>query len=378
MQPRRSIAFAALFVALLVLPISWARSQGAKKDDIPAPRQVVDPKDVEELKKSVAALKAKAEDDAKKVAALEKSAGDAKAALAESQKASAEALKKAEAAEKAIADAKAPPKKDGEEKKDPVAEKFTALEKSTGDAATAAGTALTTGKERGDTAWMLTASAFVMLMVPGLALFYGGMVRRKNVLATMMQSMAALAVVGVFWVGFGYSLAFGPSLLTIPALGEGGFVGWSWDLVFLKGIETTTKLPAYDIPVYVHVMFQGMFAIITPALISGAIAERIRFWPFCLFMILWVTFVYCPLAHMVWAFDWFDTTLPAAKQGGAAIGYLGKMGALDFAGGTVVHVNAGVAALVAAAVVGRRRDFKSVPLLPHNVPFTLLGAGLLW
>jgi hypothetical protein len=179
------------------------------------------------------------------------------------------------------------------------------------------GAGATVGKERGDTAWLLTSSAFVMFMVPGLALFYGGMVRRKNVLATMMHSMAALAVVGVFWVAFGYALAFGPSVVKISALGatDGGLFGWSWDLVFLKGIEPGQKLPGYDIPVYLHVMFQGMFAIITPALISGAIAERIRFWPFCLFTLLWVTFVYCPLAHMVWAWDWFDAALPEAKRG---------------------------------------------------------------
>jgi Amt family ammonium transporter len=390
MRPRRSIAFAALFVALLVLPISWARSQGTKKgkDDIPAPRQVVDPKDVEELKKSVAALKAKAEDDAKKVAALEKSAGDAKTALAESQKASAEALKKAEAAEKAVADAKAPPKKDGEEKKDPVGEKLAALEKSAGEIPaiksevfdSTGASKVTAARQRGDTAWMLTASAFVLLMVPGLALFYGGMVRRKNVLATMMQSMAALAVVGVYWIAFGYALAFGPSAFTISAMGveNGGLVGWSWDLVFLKGIEASTYLPAYDVPVYVHVMFQGMFAIITPALISGAIAERIRFWPFCLFMILWVTFVYCPLAHMVWAFDWFDTTVPAGKQGVAAIGFLGKMGALDFAGGTVVHIAAGMAGLACCLVLGKRAGYPKMVAHPNSMVLTLLGAGLLW
>jgi Amt family ammonium transporter len=366
MRPRRSIALAALFVTCLVLPINWARSQDTKtgKDDLPTPRQVVDPKDVDDLKKAVAALKTQNEESAKKLAAATKEAAEAKS--------------KAEAAEKAVADAKAPPKKDGEEKKDPAAEKFTALEKSAGDAASAAGTALTTGKERGDTAWLLTASALVMLMVPGLALFYGGMVRRKNVLATMMQSMAALAVVGVFWVGFGYSLAFGPSILTIPALGEGGFVGWSWDLVFLKGIEAGQKLPAYDIPVYVHVMFQGMFAIITPALISGAIAERIRFWPFCLFMILWITFVYCPLAHMVWAWDWFDTTLPAAKQGATAIGFLGKMGALDFAGGTVVHIAAGMAGLACCLVLGKRAGYPKMIAHPNSMVLTLLGAGLLW
>src|SRR5579872_2299017 len=181
-----------------------------------------------------------------------------------------------------------------------------------------------TGIDRGDTAWMMTASAFVLLMVPGLALFYGGMVRRKNVLATMMQSMAALAVIGIFWIAIGYSLAFGASLIKIDIFGvkDAGLIGWDWSLVFLKGLAFDAKLPNNNIPVYAHVLFQGMFAIITPALISGAIAERIRFWPFCIYMLLWVTFVYCPLAHMVWAYDWFDTSVLAAKRGKAAIGLL--------------------------------------------------------
>ncbi len=241
-------------------------------------------------------------------------------------------------------------------------------------------TATATGKERGDTAWMLVSSAFVFFMVPGLALFYGGMVRRKNVLATMMQSMAALAVVGVYWVVIGYALAFGPSLLTINFFGveNGGIIGWSNDLLFLKGIAFDTKLPGYDIPVYLHVMFQGMFAILTPALISGAIAERIRFLPYCLFMLLWVTFVYCPLAHMVWAFDWFDPSVLAAKRGTSAVGLLGKMGALDFAGGTVVHIAAGVAGLSACVVLGKRHGYPHQVAHPNSLVLTLLGAGLLW
>ncbi|AMV24711.1 Ammonia channel precursor [Gemmata sp. SH-PL17] len=236
-----------------------------------------------------------------------------------------------------------------------------------------------TARARGDTAWMLTSSAFVLFMVPGLALFYGGMVRRKNVLATMMHSMAALAVVGVYWVVIGYALAFGPSVIKIDVAGvtDGGLFGWSWDLVFLKGIEPGATLAGYDIPVYVHVMFQGMFAIITPALISGAIAERIRFWPFCLFMLLWVTFVYCPLAHMVWACDWFDTSIPAGKRG-VAIGLFGKMGALDFAGGTVVHIAAGMAGLACCLVIGKRAGYPKQIAHPNSMVLTLLGAGLLW
>ena len=231
--------------------------------------------------------------------------------------------------------------------------------------------------KRGDTAWMLTSSALVMLMVPGLALFYGGMVRRKNVLATMMQSMAALSIVGLYWLAVGYALAFGPSRIIIA---EGGFIGWHPDLFFLQGIEPSAYLPGTSIPIYVHVMFQGMFAIITPALISGALAERIRFWPFCLFMILWVTFVYCPLAHMVWAFDWFYIDPIDVKKGigGSAIGLLGKMGALDFAGGTVVHIAAGMAGLAAALFLRKRTGYPSHAIHPNSMVLTLLGAGLLW
>jgi ammonium transporter len=252
------------------------------------------------------------------------------------------------------------------------------------DAAKKAGTdadaKAVTAQQRGDTAWMLTASALVLFMVPGLALFYGGMVRRKNVLATMMQSMAALAVVGVYWVAIGYSLAFGPSVFKMSLMGveEGGMIGYSSDLVFLRGISFDMYLPQYNVPVYLHVMFQGMFAIITPALISGAIAERIRFWPFCIFMILWITFVYCPLAHMVWAFDWFDPKVLAAKRGLSAIGFLGKMGALDFAGGTVVHIAAGMAGLACCLVLRRRDGYPKTVVHPNSMVLTLLGAGLLW
>ena len=238
----------------------------------------------------------------------------------------------------------------------------------------------TLAKDRGDTAWMMTASAFVLLMVPGLALFYGGMVRRKNLLATMMQSMAALAVIGIYWIAIGYSLAFGPPVFKLDLMGvtDAGFIGWSWDLVFLKGVLFDAKLPNNNIPVYAHVLFQGMFAIITPALISGAIAERIRFWPFCLYMLLWVTFVYCPLAHMVWAYDWFDPSVLADNRGKAATGFLGKMGALDFAGGTVVHIAAGIAGLACCLVLGKRTGYPKMVAHPNSIALTLLGAGLLW
>ena len=199
-----------------------------------------------------------------------------------------------------------------------------------------------------DTAWMLISTALVLLMTPALAFFYGGLVRSKNALNTMMMSFISLGFVGVLWAVVGYSLAFAPG------------TDWLGDTsrLFLKGVGLE---PQGTIPHYLFMCYQGTFAIITAALISGAIVERMRFSAYVTFITLWALVVYSPVAHWVWGGGW-----------------LAKMGALDFAGGTVVHVNAGVAALVAAVVVGRRRDFKSVPLLPHNVPFTLLGAGLLW
>lgn len=241
-----------------------------------------------------------------------------------------------------------------------------------------ADTAIAEAKLGGHNAWMLTSSALVMLMVPGLALFYGGMVQRKNVLATMMESMASLSVVGVFWIVCGYGLAFGPSVIQWGD--AGGLIGWHSKFFFLQGVETGDVLPATSTPVYTHVLFQGMFAIITPALISGAIAERIRFVPFTLFSILWVTIVYCPLAHMVWAFDWFYET-PLDKDlglGGTAIGLLGKWGALDFAGGTVVHIAAGFAGLACSLALRKRIGFPSHVVRPNSMVLTLLGAGLLW
>jgi ammonium transporter len=226
---------------------------------------------------------------------------------------------------------------------------------------------------KGDSAWMLISTALVMFMIPGLALFYGGMVRKKNILATMMQSMVALAIVGVFWVTVGYSLAFGE-----PWLGKPGssFLGWSEKLFFLQGVEPTELLPGTNIPIYLHVMFQGMFAIITPALISGALAERIRFGPYCLFMLLWVALVYCPLAHWVWAMDWWQ--LDVAKPGTTAVGWLGSMGALDFAGGTVVHIAAGFSGLAAILVLRKRLGYPEHAIHPNSMVLTLLGAGLLW
>jgi Amt family ammonium transporter len=202
-----------------------------------------------------------------------------------------------------------------------------------------------------DTAWMLISTALVLLMTPALAFFYGGLVRSKNVLNTMMMSFIALGFIGVLWAVIGYSLAFG--------------VGNDWlgdtANVFLRGVALDPAPRSTNIPHLLYMCYQGTFAIITAALISGAIVERMRFPAYVAFITLWSLVVYSPVAHWVWGGGW-----------------LAKMGALDFAGGTVVHVNAGVAALVAAIVVGKRRDYPSSGLLPHNVPFTLLGAGVLW
>jgi ammonium transporter len=220
--------------------------------------------------------------------------------------------------------------------------------------------------DTGDTAWMLVATAFVMLMVPGLALFYGGMVRRKNVLATMMHSMVALAIVGVFWIAFGYGLAFGPSY--------GGVIGWDNRFFFLHGVGPNELLPGTNIPVYVHAMYQGMFAIITPALISGAVAERIRFKPYSVFILVWSALVYCPLAHWVWAMDWWA----GEKTGTNPVGWLGRMGALDFAGGTVVHVAAGLSSLAAILLLRKRIGYPEHAMHPNSMVLTLVGAGLLW
>ncbi len=205
----------------------------------------------------------------------------------------------------------------------------------------------------GDTAWVLASSALVLLMTVGLAFFYGGLVRSKNALNTMMMSVVALGVIGLQWVLFGYSLAFAP--------GNGWIGGPSW--IGFRGVGLDPN-PAYaaTIPLQAHAIFQAMFAVITPALISGAIVERMRFRAYTAFLVLWATFVYVPLAHWVWG----------------AGGWLQKLGALDFAGGTVVHISAGVSAFVAARMLGPRQGFRRTPLVPHNVPLVLLGAGLLW
>src|SRR5688572_1907994 len=209
--------------------------------------------------------------------------------------------------------------------------------------------------DKGDTAWMLTSSALVLLMTaPGLALFYGGMVRQKNALATLMQSFIIMAVISIQWVLWGYSLAFGPD--------KGGIIG-GLDYLGLNGVgkepfETYSK----TIPHQVFMLFQMTFAIITPALITGAFAERKKFSAFLLFTVLWATFIYDPLAHWVWADG----------------GFLRTLGALDFAGGTVVHISSGVSALVCAIVMGKRKGYGHQPMQPHNLPMTVMGAALLW
>ncbi len=205
----------------------------------------------------------------------------------------------------------------------------------------------------GDTAWMLISTALVMLMTPGLAFFYGGMVRRKNVLGTMMQSFMILCLVSVIWVLWGYTLAFGPD--------RGGFIG-GLEWLGLRGVGQAPSPFAPTVPHLVFMMFQGMFAVITPALITGAFAERIKFSAVMVFTVLWTTFVYSPVAHWVWGGGWISTRLHA----------------LDFAGGTVVHINSAAAALVAALLIGRRKGYPSEHMAPHNLPLTVVGAALLW
>ncbi len=207
--------------------------------------------------------------------------------------------------------------------------------------------------DSGITAWMLVSTTLVLLMVPGLALFYGGLVRTKNVLGTMMHAFIAMAVVGVLWAVCGYSLAFGPNVL-------GGFVGWNPDFLFLRGIDQS--ILSAGVPEYVFAMFQGKFAIITPALIAGAVAERISFRGWIAFITLWVLLVYAPLCHWVWASD----------------GYFFKMGAIDFAGGTVVHISSGISGLVLAFLLGPRLGHPKLSTSPNNLTMVLLGAGLLW
>jgi len=205
----------------------------------------------------------------------------------------------------------------------------------------------------GDTAWVLISSALVMLMTPGLAFFYGGMVRKKNVLSILMQCFIVLCLLSVQWVLYGYSISFAPSV--------GFWGGFKWFGLNGVGLEPYADY-AGTIPHQAFMIFQAMFAIITPALILGAFAERMKFSAFLTFMLLWATFVYGPVCHWVWGVG----------------GWLRKLGALDFAGGTVVHINAGIAALVTALVIGRRKNLDSNIPAPHNLPFVVLGTALLW
>src|SRR6185312_4871386 len=212
--------------------------------------------------------------------------------------------------------------------------------------------------DSGDTAWMLTSSALVLMMtIPGLALFYGGMVRKKNVLATLAQSFGATCIITVLWMIIGYSLAF----TTNPDPGTNAFIGSvNYLLLGPMGLNTTSML-APTIPESVYMFFQMTFAIITPALIAGALADRMKFSAFMWFMSLWLLFVYCPIAHWVWGGGW-----------------LGTLGALDYAGGTVVHLNAGTAGLITCLVLGKRVGYGTENMAPHNLVLSVIGASLLW
>lgn len=208
--------------------------------------------------------------------------------------------------------------------------------------------------DSGDTTWLLISTALVMLMTPGLALFYGGMVRRKNVLATIMQSFVIMSVIGLQWILWGYSLAFGPD--------KWGVIG-GLEWFGLAGVDLNGSHDyAPTVPHLAFIIFQGMFAVITPALITGAFAERMKFSSFLVFTVLWATFVYDPIAHWVWGDG----------------GWLGNLGAVDFAGGTVVHISSGLGALAAVIVIGRRTGYLRSSMNPHNLPITILGAALLW
>ncbi|KIL97853.1 Ammonium transporter [Paramagnetospirillum magnetotacticum MS-1] len=213
--------------------------------------------------------------------------------------------------------------------------------------------------DTGATAWMLTSTALVLMMtIPGLALFYAGMVRKKNVLGTMMQSFAITCVVTLLWVIIGYSLAF---------TGEGPFIG-GLDRFLLNGLDKAALALPNPVPESVFMMFQMTFAIITPALITGAFADRMKFSSMLVFMSLWLLVVYAPICHWVWMLD----------EKGGAVGFLAKLGVLDFAGGTVVHINAGIAGLVACLILGPRKGYGTDNMAPHNLSLSIIGASLLW
>jgi Amt family ammonium transporter len=212
--------------------------------------------------------------------------------------------------------------------------------------------------DSGDTAWVITASALVMMMtLPGLALFYGGLVRSKNILNVLMQCFLSAGIVGVLWILIGYSLAFGTGNSFIGDLSKVGLAG-----VTMDSVTANFASPPRNIPEYAFIMFQAMFAIITPALILGAIAERMKFSVWVVFISVWLLAVYCPIAHMVWGSE----------------GWIFKAGAIDFAGGLVVHMSSGFSALVAALMLGKRTGYGKEPMAPHSLPLCLIGAGLLW
>ncbi|GLR48272.1 ammonium transporter [Sphingomonas astaxanthinifaciens] len=223
--------------------------------------------------------------------------------------------------------------------------------------------------DKGDTAWMLVSSALVLMMsVPGLALFYGGLVRAKNMLSVLMQVLTIVAIAALVWIGWGYSLSFTPGNAFIGGLSK----------AFLAGVDASSLAATFSngvyIPEYAYIVFQMTFACITPALIVGAFAERVRFWPLMLFVVLWLTIVYFPMAHMVWY--WAGPDFLPNQPGD--YGLLYGWGALDFAGGTVVHINAGIAGLVGCLVIGKRIGYNSEPLPPHSLVMTMIGASLLW
>ncbi|MFM5954455.1 MAG: ammonium transporter [Novosphingobium sp.] len=237
---------------------------------------------------------------------------------------------------------------------------------------------------KGDTAWMLISTVLVLMMsVPGLALFYGGLVRTKNMLSVLMQVFMIVSIAGLVWVGWGYTMAF-------TSGGEGAlapFVG-GFSKAFLKGVNASTYAATFSnnvyLPEFVFVVFQMTFAMITPALIVGAFAERVKFWPLMLFVVAWLTIVYFPVAHMVWYWagpDFLADTVKKAADGtliSQDAGYLWGMGALDFAGGTVVHINAGIAGLVGCLMIGKRLGFGKEATPPHSLTMTMIGASLLW
>ncbi len=227
--------------------------------------------------------------------------------------------------------------------------------------------------DKGDTAWMLVSSVLVLMMsIPALALFYGGLVRTKNMLSVLMQVFMIVSIAALVWVGWGYTMAFTSTNSFAPTL-VGGF-----DKAFLSGVSASTYAATFSnnvyLPEFVFVVFQMTFACITPALIVGAFAERVKFWPLMLFMVLWLTIVYFPIAHMVWYWAGPDFLADAPTDAGLLWG----MGALDFAGGTVVHINAGIAGLVGCLMIGKRVGYGREATPPHSLTMTMIGASLLW